>query len=320
MASLWRLGMIIIPGINITKDRKQPITWTARTSNFPSGNIYGVNYGSDGNWVVNGGGVGPSWYISTSTDAITWAYDDISDSVSRGSRGVDFDGTYWVISATLGGKIKYATDPTSSWTAKSIESEGDDILYVKYADSVWVAGGASDALNVLWTATDPTSTWTARDVEFGEGNGVESIAFGNSTWVSAGTGGDLSTASDPTSTWTAQSSGLAADITDVAYGNGLWVAVSGPNKIATSTNTVNWTVHTLSFGSSYTGIAYGGGVWTLVGYTGILATSTDPTRDNSWSVRTSGFGTSNIWAVRYANGIWVAVGDDGKISTAVNGV
>jgi hypothetical protein len=65
-------------------------------------------------------------------------------------------------------------------------------------------------------------------------------------------------------------------------------------------------------------IAYNGSnLWVAVGDQGALFTSPDA---QTWTSRTSGFGSNRISSVAFGNGLWVAVGQNGTITTSTDGV
>jgi hypothetical protein len=65
-------------------------------------------------------------------------------------------------------------------------------------------------------------------------------------------------------------------------------------------------------------IAYNGSnLWVAAGDNGALFTSPDA---QTWTSRTSGFGTNRIGSVAFGNGLWVAVGQNGTITTSTDGV
>lgn len=79
-----------------------------------------------------------------------------------------------------------------------------------------------------------------------------------------------------------------------------------------------WTSRTSQFGSDYIlGIASNGQLFVTVGGTGKGAIST--TNGVSWSLITTGFGTTVCNSIYYSNGTWVIVGDLNKISTSSDG-
>lgn len=106
----------------------------------------------------------------------------------------------------------------------------------------WVAvGGGASGANV-YSTTNLTGSWTARTTNMT--NYPNGVAFGDSTWVVAGVGGELETSTNLTS-WTTRTSGFSGTtINDVGYGNGLFVAVGNSGKISTSSDGATWTART----------------------------------------------------------------------------
>jgi hypothetical protein len=103
----------------------------------------------------------------------------------------------------------------------------------------------------------------------------------------------------------------------VAYGNGVWVAVGGSGKIATSTDGTNWSLQTVGSGNWY-GAAYKDGRWVAVGDGAKIFTSTD--NGANWTVGYDG-SIEDSWngvAVQHnpnkPYSVWVAVGSSGQIA------
>jgi hypothetical protein len=74
-------------------------------------------------------------------------------------------------------------------------------------------------------------------------------------------------------TWTLRDSGTSIGFNNVAYGNGLFVAVGGGGTILTSSNGVNWTAQTSGTYYSLQGVAYGNNRFVVVGPVGTIITS-----------------------------------------------
>lgn len=105
-----------------------------------------------------------------------------------------------------------------------------------------------------------------------------------------------------------------ADWYDVAYGNGVWVAIANyVANAATSTDGINWTVRTTP-SSSLATITFGNGIFVAVG-NDAAATSTDGI---TWTSRT--IPTGNWCTVTYGNGTFVALATSGtNAATSTNG-
>jgi len=58
----------------------------------------------------------------------------------------------------------------------------------------------------------------------------------------------------------------------------------------------------------------------LVNYASDITSIVAPESGTTWTTRTSGFGSNDIWGVTYGDGLYVAVGDDGKLTTSTDGI
>jgi hypothetical protein len=94
----------------------------------------------------------------------------------------------------------------------------------------------------------------------------------------------------------------------IAYGNGLFVALSSNNNsiVKTSSDGITWTSHAAAVDNGWQSITYGNGLFVAVSWSGIgnrVMTSPDGV---TWTSRTSA--ADNAWlSVTYGNGLFVAV-------------
>jgi len=84
------------------------------------------------------------------------------------------------------------------------------------------------------------------------------------------------------------------------------------------TNSFTGTIHCVA----HNGQSGSDSLWVAAGTNGELATSID---GNSWTMRTSGFGTDTIYGVAHnqqasPDGLWVIVGANGKLATSPDGI
>ncbi len=126
--------------------------------------------------------------------------------------------------------------------------------------------------------------------------------------------------------WTARSTPVTNVWTSVAYGNGIFVAVSDYaafGQVMTSSDGINWTARTAADNSSWVSVAYGNGLF--------VAVADAVSAGGSYRVMTSPDGITwtgaiipeaNAWhSVTYGNGIYVAVAGDGgrRVMTSPDG-
>ena len=99
----------------------------------------------------------------------------------------------------------------------------------------------------------------------------------------------------------------------VAYGNGVWVAVSldGTNRVMRSTDAgVTWNAVAAAEANQWHGVAYGNGVWLAVAQSGTNRVMRSTNDGATWSAVAAA--AANSWSsVAYGNGVWVAVSPDG---------
>ena len=90
-------------------------------------------------------------------------------------------------------------------------------------------------------------------------------------------------------------------------------------KWATVNQPLTWTPRIGSqSGYVFSSIAYNGSnLFVAAGTQGTLLTSPDGI---TWTSRTSGFGSQNIYAVAFGNGLFVAVGSNGVLTTSSDGI
>jgi len=117
--------------------------------------------------------------------------------------------------------------------------------------------------------------------------------------------------------WIRSYSNAKRTIKSIAYGNGIYVAVSSTNTyIETSSDGYVWTNRTsANVTTSGTAAAYGNGVYVVGGTSGAVQSSTDGI---NWTNRTRA-NTNAIYALTYDNGLFVGVGAAGSIVTSADG-
>jgi hypothetical protein len=124
------------------------------------------------------------------------------------------------------------------------------------------------------------------------------------------------------SSWTSRSAAANNIWNSVAYGNGLFVAVSsdGTNRVMTSPDGITWTARSAAANNTWNSVAYGNGVFVAVSSDGTNRVMTSPD-GITWTVRSAA--EANTWfSVTYGNGLFVAVSYSGtnRVMTSPDGI
>lgn len=141
-------------------------------------------------------------------------------------------------------------------------------------------------------------------------SGFSAVRFLNSLFVAVGSYGRLFTSTDGVG-WDERESGTSHLLSDVAYGHGLFVAVGKCGAITSSSDGILWTPQTPDVTGKesewFTGIAYGNDVFLVSGQNHTVLQSSDGAQ---WS-DTSLLAQGDLWAVTYGGGYFVALNHTG---------
>jgi hypothetical protein len=273
------------------------------TSSVPGGLLEadGIAYGN-GRFVAVGGGGSGVTDVMTSEDGVNW---------TLRSAATDQDWTHVVygegtfVAVTQFGGVMYSTDDGTSWTTALSNSDPklDTSNGIAYGNGRFVA--VSSGISNFFTYSDDGITWATTSTPT-IGVSWQSISYLNGrflatnweysdglyystdgiTWSNSGVSWDYS----PTGCLSA---------TDIAYGNGRYVAVCYDNAIATanvavSTDGLTWTNYTTAEDNAWGSITYGNGYFVMMADDGTsrLAYSTDGI---NWTLVNVGSAT-DVWA------------------------
>jgi hypothetical protein len=117
--------------------------------------------------------------------------------------------------------------------------------------------------------------------------------------------------------WTVRTGSASSSWGNVAYGNGLFVAVGTGNttdSVMTSPDGKNWTNQTVPVANGWISVAYGNGLFVAVSSNGTTNDNIMTSPDGiNWTSRTSPV-ANQWWSVAYGNGMFVATSLDGTAS------
>ena len=208
-------------------------------------------------------------------------------------------------------QVTVTPDSWASRTAQTINVRRVRYLMGRYY-TCGADAGASAAINYCDGLGNNSTSATITDTAV-----VRDIAHdGISQYVAVGSTGKAYLSTDST-TFTNQTIAAAVNMNGIAYGNGVFVAVTNASSTAvyTSPDGTAWTARTLPAAVTSKNVAFSGALFVLVGDAGLIQTSTDGI---TWTARTSGT-ANNLTDIIYS-GVWVAVSASGDALTSNDGI
>jgi pimeloyl-ACP methyl ester carboxylesterase len=209
----------------------------------------------------------------------------------------------------------------TAWTVHNAKMNYRSVIYAK---GLFVVGGSE---GTILTSPDGEEWTKENSATFRD---IVGIAYGNNLFVAIGSWGTIITSPDGRQ-WAEERLGdlpLPSEIlqslllltpTDVTFGNGRFVVVSGEGRIRTSLDARKWKdPDDMPLGMTFRGlygVTYSNGLFVAVGINGTILTSPD---GEKWDEQSSGTKNS-LTDVCFGNGLFVAVGSEGTILTSPDG-
>lgn len=236
--------------------------WTQRTSAHGTSRIDSVAYGN-GYWVTT-----CNADIGYSTDGITWT---LKSSIMPASiASVSYGNGLWVAVSASSSYCYTATDPTSTWTSRTIpisNASSQGVTYFK-GISLWTVGiqGGGGGTNCMASSTDGL-TWTARSLPFAYesvSKGVvacnSTVAVTGATKTVVGPSYDIASSTNGT-TWTDRTPAFTDTPCNVGASDNANLIVLGGPRLQSSTDGITWTDRgTIAAGMTMNGLCHSSGV------------------------------------------------------------
>ncbi|HYF96312.1 MAG TPA: S-layer homology domain-containing protein [Symbiobacteriaceae bacterium] len=283
-------------------------------------------------------------FVGLTSSGLAWSADgeawELTEKVPSGSGGVAY-GPGGFVYAGVGGLLRVSPDgvrwlsPVESFIPRleSIQSAGNlfigfdqEMMYTSLDGYRWVprirtldgrglpqrvirsAGGYVGAGGgQVWTSHDGES-WTASGTALAS---VTGLAYGNGRFVAVGSGWAVSEDGDK---WKVFSG--TRELSDLAYGDDIFVSVSESGKLFTSKDGLEWEERA-DAGEELTSVAFGNGRFVALGRNGTLLVSTDAVR---WDASARSEATFRApGRLLFEEGQFVAAGGEGPVMTSPDG-
>jgi len=132
---------------------------------------------------------------------------------------------------------------------------------------------------------------------------LKDVTYGQGLYVAVGTSSTILTSPDGV-TWTSQSSPYTVNFDDVAFANGVFIAVGdSASPILYSADGITWSIGSGTSPASARGVAYGNSKWVVVA-NGAVYISTN--NGVSWATTIAISALTNVTSVSFANGYFIA--------------
>jgi hypothetical protein len=312
LSALQSAGYAVSNGLGIADGRKagtfalelqvSPGTagaaWSARINTIKA-NLNAVAANSQGRFVA----VGDGGTATTTTDGISWAA--LVLGTNKNMHGIECNaGTF--IAVGDAGTILRSTDG-QVWTERSAPMGTVNLYDVACSGSRWLAVGANGNAGAIFVSDDDGMTWSMVVENPGTYANL-CVEFGD-CWMVGGNQGQVLTSATGLS-FTSRAFGTAGPVSDIAYFNGTWCAVTGGDIRRSTDSGINWMVAASALSTSYAlrCIDVSEGRWIAGGDRALLFMSDDT---NAWTKPAFTGSTNDIYDVSVSRGAqvgWCLVG------------
>lgn len=215
--------------------------------------------------------VGYDSYITYSIDGVIW------ESPSHTSWGTDY-----IRIAYGNGRFAIVKEPSTAATVSvtsdfidyngSLYESGSFVYDIAYGKNKFVGVGSRSGLGIAYVLNDGSSKWSSYyKVIVGS---IKSIIFDGNQFVTLNNSGYVSTSSNGTS-WSEQGYTGTYFLTNMAYGNGIYVGCGDGGYVSMSNDCTIWTTPKRIGTNKWLAVTYGGGLFLMVGEKGYISSSSD---------------------------------------------
>lgn len=237
------------------------VIWTIRVS-AANDAWSGVAYGNGVFVAVSGSGT-----VMTSPDGITWT--TRTAAAANNWTAITY-GNGLFVAVSSNGTNRAMTSPDGiTWTSRAAVS--GLWVAITYGNGLFVATPSNTGGAKAMTSPDGI-TWTSRTTPSDQA--WNSIAYGNGNYVAAaGIVNGIMTSPDGIN-WTQRvlsaidSSGSTLNITSMAFGNGMFVAVSDTGYCIMSPDGISWTYKDMGVHNTWSAVTFGNGLFVTVSLNG----------------------------------------------------
>jgi len=234
-------------------------------------------------------------------------------------RDISFGDGQWVATGSMFNGVDNTVTVVSTdgikWVQGLRSGTGASVFagQIHYAEGNWVLTDFAFAKHYVST-TGLGNSWNGY-AQTSPG-GLSGVTYGAGRWVMVGYRGAVMSAIHPNSKpWTLHVVDLFPDLSDVAFGNGLFVGVGALGTIVTTSDFASLGQPFVPTSSKLNSVSFGNGRWVAVGKGGVIVTSSNGA---TWTLA-AGTGSEDLNGVSYGDGQWLAVGASGALYSSADG-
>ena len=216
--------------------------------------------------------------------------------------------------STTTNAISYSANAGTTWSSATGDVTGNWHNIKAMPRTSYVMAFQSSISTTAGRSSDTGQTWTNVTLSNPAGTIWLDVAYKSDKWIaiSSGSATDTSISTNNGSTWTAGTT-LSGEHTSIAYGNGIFVAISPGNSFSTTTDGTTWSTRTVPVTSNWSDIKYANGRFVAVGTSdaAIIYSFDGITWYQSYiNVTNLQDSSTGTWTkVAYSSGVWVCVNE-----------